>query len=128
MSTRIFYLRCTECDWHGTRDEHEELACCPDCKGDVETHGPRSRLVGQPSASELGVVRPSLERLPFGLPRSSSTRVRPWHDGTRMLPNGLRAKVVRMPTIADALDDACQQRADIAAELVAASGWNHEDP
>lgn len=128
MTHRVFYLRCTECDWHGSRDEHETLNVCPmlGCGGDVEPHGPKSRLVGAPSTSDMGLVRPSTARTPFGIP-TSAPRLRPWHDGNRVLPNGLRAKVVRLPSIADALDDACQQRADIAAEIASASGWNHED-
>lgn len=128
MSTRrVHFLRCTECDWHGSRDERETLDVCPSCGAEVEGHGPKSRTYGEPTTDELGIIRPCAERLPFGLPRSHARRVRPWHDGHRILPNGLRAKVVRMPTIADALDDAAQHRSDVTADIAAASGWNHED-
>ena len=63
---------------------------------------------------------------PYGIPRSAP-RLRPWVDGRVQLPNGLRAKIVRVPSMADALDAVAQSRPDIAADIAAAGGWNPED-
>lgn len=123
MTTRVYFLRCTDCEWHGTRTEDERLDACPLCGDEVETHGPRSRLYGEPTADDLRIVRPSAARSPFGIP-TTAPRMRPWHDGTRILPNGLRAKVVRIPSIADAFDEANLQRSESVAEISMLSGWN----
>ena len=122
MTARIYFVRCLaeDCEWRGSR-RTESVVPCPWCDGAVELYEPRHRMAAQ-SASEMGIVRPALARAPFGIP-TSAPRMRPWHDGTRILPNGLRAKVVRLPSVADAIDHENRQGSDLAAEVLSYQGW-----
>lgn len=116
-----------DCDWSGTR-RSEWLTPCPWCGGPVETYEARHYTRDDDTtADEFGLVRPSAKRTPFGIPKTAP-RLAPWYDGTRTLPNGMRARIVRLPSVADALDHARQHRSDSVAEVLAYTSWHKDNP
>lgn len=127
----LFYARCTadsdDCGWTGDR-RTESPSPCPWCGAAVEYHEPTRRRVldhNGPSASELGLVRPAEPSTPFGIPRASP-RLRPRQAGTLVLPNGLRAKIVRMPELSEAFDEPAWRANESVSEVLTFTTWHND--
>lgn len=117
MTARTFPMRCLDddCGWRGDR-RTVHRSPCPWCGGEVEIIDVQRRVTDGNDERDYGIVRPTLERSPFGIPRRALP-LQPKRGELRVLPNGLRARVVHLPTMAEAMEHAQMNRSGFLAEV-----------